>query len=57
MTDMKRITVSFPDGIDEKICELKKTEEFSRCSYSEIIRRLVLMALDKGENEPLQKGA
>lgn len=51
MTDMKRITVSFPDEIDDAIIELRKTDEFSRCSYSEIIRRLVRRSLDKHERE------
>ena len=57
MTDMKRITVSFPDDIDEAIFELRKTDEFAKCSYSEIVRRLVLMALDKEENAKKEDSA
>lgn len=33
MTDMKRITISFPDEIDEAILGLRKSDEFARCSY------------------------
>lgn len=51
MTDMKRITVSFPDDLDVKIIELRKTDEFARCTYSEIIRRLVQRGLEMGEKE------
>lgn len=45
MTDMKRITVSFPDDVDKGIYELRKKDEFVRCSYSEIVRRLVIIGL------------
>ena len=47
MTDMKRTTVSFPDDIVFKLNKLKETKEFHNCSYSEIIRNLVLRGLDK----------
>ncbi len=50
MTDMKRLTVSFPDEINDAIYALRKTDEFSRCSYSEIIRRLVQRALDQQQS-------
>lgn len=41
MTDMKRVTVSFPDDLDAAIIALRKTKQFERCSYSEIVRRLI----------------
>lgn len=41
MTDMRRITVSLPDELDKRILELKKDDRFIRCSYSEIVRRLL----------------
>lgn len=41
MTDMKRTTVSFPDNIVSELERLKQTDEFKKCTYSEIIRRLV----------------
>ena len=47
MTDMKRTTVSFPDDIVFKLNKLKESEEFRGCTYSEIIRRLVIRGLDK----------
>ena len=54
MTDMRRITVSFPDDIDQALIELRKQDGFERCSYSEIIRRLVragLAAADRVNQE------
>lgn len=45
MTDMKRTTVSLPDDIVDKLAELKKTDEYKNCSYSEIIRRLIVAGL------------
>ena len=44
MTDMRRVTVSLPDDLDRRILEMKKSNQFVRCSYSEIVRRF----LDKG---------
>lgn len=49
MTDMKRITISLPDEIEEAIDELKKTEEFRDASYSSIIRQLVERGLKAKE--------
>lgn len=44
MTDMRRITISLPDELDRRILELKKDDRFIRCSYSEIVRKM----LDRG---------
>lgn len=41
MTEMKRVTVALPDEIDKKVLELRKDERFIRCSYSEIVRKLL----------------
>lgn len=41
MTDMRRITIALPDDIDRRIVELRKTDEFTRLSYAEIVRRLL----------------
>ena len=49
MTDMKRITISLPDEIEEAIDALKKTEEFRDASYSSIIRQLVERGLKAKE--------
>ena len=49
MTDMKRITVSVPDDIDQALVELRKQDGFERCSYSEIIRRLVRVGLSAAD--------
>ena len=47
MTDMKRSTVAFPDDIAKAIYALRKTDKFVKCSYSEIIRQLVVAGLGK----------
>lgn len=47
MTDMKRMTISMPDEIDRKIMEMKKDDQYARYSYSEIVRVLVRMGLEK----------
>ena len=49
MTDMKRTTVSLPDEIVMQIDRLKATEEYKRCTYSEIIRRLLVRGLEKDD--------
>lgn len=52
MTDMKRVTVAFPDEIDAAILDLKSTDQFRKCSYSEIVRRLVKHGLYLSQPEP-----
>lgn len=54
MTDMRRITVSLPDKLDQQILELRKDDRFIRCSYSEIVRQMLergisMLGLDQGE--------
>lgn len=53
MTNMKRTTVSFPDEIVLALEELKNTPEFRDCTYSEIIRRLVVRGLEKADAKPV----
>lgn len=50
MTNMKRITVTFPNDIDQAIFALRKEDRFIRSSYSAIIRYLVSLGL-KAENK------
>ena len=40
-TEMKRVTISLPDSIDKKVLELRKDDRFVRCSYSEIVRKML----------------
>ena len=49
MTEMRRVTVSIPENIDRKVQALRQQEEYSRCTYSEIIRRLITQALEQKE--------
>lgn len=45
MTTMKRMSISLPDEIEQAIVDLRKTDAFCRCSYSEIIRTLIAAGL------------
>lgn len=45
MTDMRRVTIAFPDDIDKRILELRKEDRFIRCSYSEIVRQVMELGL------------
>lgn len=44
MTEMRRMTVSIPDEMDRRLLALRRDDRFSRCSYSELVRRM----LDRG---------
>ena len=60
MTTMKRVTISMPDDLDRRILDLRRTEQYIRCSYSEIVRQLLehgFMALAAPETEQLQDSA
>ena len=46
MTDMKRTTISFPDELVERIFALRKDDRFTRCSYSELVRKLTERGLE-----------
>lgn len=50
MTEMKRVTIALPEEIDKRILELKKYDRFVRCSYSEVVRVVLLEGL-KAEEE------
>lgn len=45
MTDMKRVTISIPEEMDNRVVSLRKREEYARCSYSELVREMVLLGL------------
>jgi len=46
MTGMKRMSIAIPDELDDRILALRKTDEFIRCSYSEIVRQIIERGLD-----------
>lgn len=46
MTDMRRITISIPEDMDKRILNLRKRSEFARCSYSELVRRMVELGME-----------
>lgn len=57
MTDMKRISISIPGSLDEKILALRKTDRFVRCSYSEIARQLIVRGLEPINSDQTQDSA
>ena len=48
--DVRRMTLSLTPELDRAITELRKTEEFCRCSYAEIIRMLMTRGLERSAN-------
>ena len=46
MTDMRRVTIAFPESMDKRILELRKENRFIRCSYSEIVRQILERGFD-----------
>ena len=46
MTNMRIISCAIPEEIDRKILDLKKSPEFERCTYSEVLRRIILLGID-----------
>ena len=57
VTDMKRISISIPGSLDEKILALRKTDRFVRCSYSEIARQLLERGLEPFSSAQAQDSA
>lgn len=41
MSDLKRMSISITEEMERKNVEMRKTDEFCRCSYAEIIRQLI----------------
>lgn len=46
MTEMRRISLAIPEDLDKRLLELRKKDRFIRCSYSEIVRRMVYRGID-----------
>ena len=45
MTDMRRVTISMPDALDKQILSLRADERFAKCTYAEIVRRVLEIGL------------
>lgn len=52
-TKMKSVTFHIDRKIDDMLYEMRKIDEFTRCSKSEIIRSLILRGLEVAERERL----
>lgn len=57
MTDMRRVTIAFPDALDERILKLRKEDDFIRCSYSEIVRKVLELGFSALDAEQTQESA
>lgn len=55
MTNMRRVTICFPDEVNEKILNLRKTDEYVRCTFGEIVRRLVIKGIESEEAKEVRK--
>lgn len=51
MTDMKRLSVCLTPELEQRIADLRKTDEFCRLSWAEIIRRMIERGLDSAKEE------
>ena len=51
MTDMRRISVSFPDDISEQLEALKRTDRFAGRPYSDLIRYLVTLGIQSNSRK------
>lgn len=49
MTTMKRMSVIIPADIDQELLRMKKSDQYSRCSYAELIRIILRRGLKKDE--------
>jgi hypothetical protein len=47
MTDMRRVTISIPEDMDRKIVNLRQSDSFVRSSYSELVRMLIDLGLER----------
>ena len=54
MTNMRRVTFCMQDNLDKKILDLKKRDQYVRCTYGELLRVLLEKGLseDAGDAEP-----
>lgn len=51
MTEMRRVTFSIPDDLEREILNLKKSDEYVRDSYSELVRKLLALGIQKVKAE------
>lgn len=50
MTDMKRVTMAVPREIDRERLAFRKSDDYVRCSYGELVCRRVTAGLKVVEN-------
>lgn len=46
MTEMKRFSIAIPAELEEKVYDLRKTDEYCRMTLSEIVRILIQKGLE-----------
>ena len=54
-TKMKSVTFHIDKEIDDMLYQMRKIDEFTRCSKSEIIRSLIMRGLEAAEREASAK--
>ena len=55
MTEMKRMSISLQKDIEQAIIDLRKKDEYCKCSYAEIIRTLIVAGLNSSESETTRR--
>ena len=55
MTEMKRMSISLPKDIEQAIIDLRKKDEYCKCSSAEIIRTLIVAGLNSSESETTRR--
>lgn len=51
MTEMPRKTISLPPELENAVYELRKSEKYCKCSFSEILRVMIRRGLDAEQAE------
>lgn len=51
MTNMKRLSVSIPEDLENRLFNMRKNDEFVRCTFAEIIRIVLEKGVDVVERD------
>lgn len=48
---VSRKSINLPEELENRVYELRKLEQFHRCSFSEIVRQLIEKGLEVADEE------
>lgn len=52
----RRMAIDIPEELDRAVLDLRMTEEYCRCSYSEIVRTMMREGIKAMKNSHLSEG-